>query len=847
MSGMSIIESRKRLIGDIRYKLGQKQEAEGGCGVLGIASSFPIHGTKLIQSLKQMRNRGNGKGGGIAIIGLSANNLKVNAEVLDKSYIIQIAYLDLSVVDELEQEFIFSQFDVHHKSYVETIEDHKSIGLEVKPPDVIRYFVSCKKALINNFIQENNISERDKAEDEFVYQNSYALHKKFYSSLGDKKAFVLSHGKDMLVFKIVGYAEQVIQYYKLDQIEGYIWIGHHRYPTKGVVWHPGGAHPFIGLNDTLVHNGDFSNYHGVAEYLAQFNVYPLFLTDTEVAAYLFDLYSRVFDYSNELIIEALAPTTERDFYMLKSDKQELYKKLQLSHINGSPDGPWFFIIGRSQPNNKHIQLLGITDTSMLRPQVFAMVEGNEGEKIGIVASERQAIDAVLESISLSHENMSSKADIYWNARGGSYTDGGAFVFDIDMSGISPKLSCYDKFNTEIVIPRKKETWNNFRNFLSKNYSNGNVIHPIKQFERILLNSKSLVDLLNSIKLESLSKPISKKSAIEFLTYLLDHLHLTTYNINGSIKEKIELTLYTIFRSYPSINEVNGENEGAYINFRNLKSLREPFGKEKFLVIDIKDFKPEGKDSASLFIVAAYKMGWRHIYSFDWKGHRFGGCGLGPNSAGFRLDVYGNPGDYLASGIDGAEIFVHTSAQDQVGQLFKSGKLIIYGDVGQAFMYGAKGGEVYVLGNAAGRPLINAVGRPRVVINGTCLDYLAESFMAGDPLKKGGFVILGGISFSSLGNPEMLDTPYSGGNLFSLSSGGAIYLHDPYSQVGEDQLHGGKFSIFTPEDEKAITPYLWQNETLFGINLAKISNGGQQLEKENYPQIFRKISPMSLKI
>ena len=47
------------------------------------------------------------------------------------------------------------------------------------------------------------------------------------------------------------------------------------------------------------------------------------------------------------------------------------------------------------------------------------------------------------------------------------------------------------------------------------------------------------------------------------------------------------------------------------------------------------------------------------------------------------------------------------------------------------MYGAKGGSVYVLGNAAGRPLINSVGRPRVVINGTCLDFLAESFMAGD--------------------------------------------------------------------------------------------------------------------
>jgi glutamate synthase domain-containing protein 3 len=94
------------------------------------------------------------------------------------------------------------------------------------------------------------------------------------------------------------------------------------------------------------------------------------------------------------------------------------------------------------------------------------------------------------------------------------------------------------------------------------------------------------------------------------------------------------------------------------------------------------------------------------------------------------------------------------------------------------MYGAKGGEAYVLGNAAGRPLINAVGKPRVVINGTALDYLAESFMAGDPHNGGGFVILNGIAVQDDGEIVELETPYPGGNLFSLASGGAIYIRDP---------------------------------------------------------------------
>ena len=46
--------------------------------------------------------------------------------------------------------------------------------------------------------------ERREAEDEFVYQNSFRLNQRFYASLGEQRAFVLSHGRDLAVFKIVG-------------------------------------------------------------------------------------------------------------------------------------------------------------------------------------------------------------------------------------------------------------------------------------------------------------------------------------------------------------------------------------------------------------------------------------------------------------------------------------------------------------------------------------------------------------------------------------------------------------------------------------------------------------------
>jgi glutamate synthase domain-containing protein 3 len=271
--------------------------------------------------------------------------------------------------------------------------------------------------------------------------------------------------------------------------------------------------------------------------------------------------------------------------------------------------------------------------------------------------------------------------------------------------------------------------------------------------------------------------------------------------------------------------------------------RSPTSEEKVLLLDVSGFPAEGDDSASSAVVAAYKAGWKHVISFDWRGQRFCGAGLGAHSEGFRLDVFGNPGDYLGSGLDGAEIYVHAAAQDQVAQIMKSGKLVIYGDVGQTFMYAAKGGEVYVLGNAAGRPLINAVGNPRVVINGTCLDYLAESFMAGDPLDGGGFVVVNGLRFNS-GKVRDLEVPYPGGNLFSLASGGAVYIRDPSGKVGVDQLNGGQLAQITDNDWRLIHPYLQENQRLFGVQVEDILTVGSR--RTDPSSAYRKIQATPLK-
>ena len=366
------------------------QEAEGGCGVTGFACTIPVGGKHIYEPSIQMRNRGNGKGGGIAACGLVPEELGVSRKVLDEDYILQVALLDPKARGEVEQAFVTPYFDVDQGGMIPTLDDYRDVPLlEVRPPDVARYFVRVKPDALARFADEKGLakaglSERE-IEDEFVSQNSIKLNNQFYASLGDKRAFVMSHARNLVILKIVGFAEAVVQYYRMPDVRAHVWIAHQRYPTKGRVWHPGGAHPFIGLNEALVHNGDFANYVSVTEYLAGRNIFPQFLTDTEVAVQLFDLWNRTYRYPLEYIIEALAPTTELDFDRLPAEKQRIYRQIQAAHIHASPDGPWFFIIARSLAETKEFQLLGITDTAMLRPQVFALQEGKES--ICLICSE----------------------------------------------------------------------------------------------------------------------------------------------------------------------------------------------------------------------------------------------------------------------------------------------------------------------------------------------------------------------------------------------------------------------------------------------------------------------------
>ncbi|MDP2861651.1 MAG: hypothetical protein Q8N95_02540 [Desulfobacterales bacterium] len=841
----------------------KKAAEEGGCGVTGFISSIPVGGRHIFEPSVQMHNRGNGKGGGIAAVGLSADSLGVTQDVLDTHYMLQIALLDPEARRDVEKMNIEPYLEISKAGKIPAVDDYRDIaGLEVRPPDVWRYFVRVKRDVLDRFIGDNGLQDisPQKAEDEYIYRNTYLLNQAFYASLGEKKAFVLSHGRNLMILKIVGYAEQVAQYYLLDDFKAHGWIAHQRFPTKGRVWHPGGAHPFIGMDEALVHNGDFANYHAVSEYLKQNNIFPQFLTDTEVSVLMLDLLNRTYGYPMEYIIEAMAPTTEHDFDLLPPAKQQIYRHIQSNHMHSSPDGPWFFIIARNDFYNKAFQLIGITDTAMLRPQVFALQEGEV--QIGLICSEKQAIDATLQSLAKEDSRFCPVADKYWNARGGSATDGGAFIFTVkdDGNGAGKKeLVCTNKFGEAIKLPGKQAHYKMTPDIRPPEDADGvsKAIRDCFAAKDPAAGTSFFIKNITGWDYETLRYACAEltrlsgqsddnmSKAIGILTFLNDRRYPLGLKKRGSVLNMVRSSLDSVFASASGIS---GKASGRYrhVDWNTRAALRAPEGIDNILIINARKFPPEGDACDARLICAAHKLGWKRYICYGYRGQRFTGCGLGEAADGVRIDVYGSSGDYLASGIDGPEIYVHDNAQDQLGQIMKRGKLVVYGDVGQTFMYGAKGGNVFVLGNAAGRPLINAVGHPRVVINGTCLDYLAESFMAGDPLNGGGFVVLNGLQVDDEGNATAQATPYPGSNLFSLASGGAIYMRDPFRKVVDEQLNGGEFTDLGPADWELIRPYLEENERLFGISVENdllTVNG----ERKEYNEIYRKVQAVKLDV
>jgi hypothetical protein len=98
-----------------------------------------------------------------------------------------------------------------------------------------------------------------------------------------------------------------------------------------------------------------------------------------------------------------------------------------------------------------------------------------------------------------------------------------------------------------------------------------------------------------------------------------------------------------------------------------------------------------------------------------------------------------------------------------------------------------------------------------------------------------------VEFDDKGDVRSQTVPYPGSNLFSLASGGAVYVRDPFQTVDEQQLNGGEVVALQEKDWALILPYLQENERLFGISieddLLKVHG-----EKRSPLTVYRKVRP-----
>ena len=174
---------------------------------MGFCCTEPVPARHIYEPSRQMHNRGNGKGGGIAALGFIPEQLGVSRKVLEDYYMLHVAFLDPGVRAELEKKYISANFEVTATSKLDTVDDWTTgRGPGSQTAGCLALFCTCKTGCAGLFISENSLPAltRDEAEEEFINQNSIRLNQEYYASLGEQKAFVMSEGKNIMILKVVG-------------------------------------------------------------------------------------------------------------------------------------------------------------------------------------------------------------------------------------------------------------------------------------------------------------------------------------------------------------------------------------------------------------------------------------------------------------------------------------------------------------------------------------------------------------------------------------------------------------------------------------------------------------------
>lgn len=322
-----------------------------GCAISAVISKEgkKMTGEKIIESMRPMHDRSNGLGGGFAGYG-------IYPEYKD-FYALHIFYNDTASRNVCEQ-FLKDSFEIVRSENIPT-RKHKRITDE---PLIWRYFVAPLASVLSRMqLDEKEYTAR--------------IVMKINSEING--AYVFSSGKNMGAFKAVGFPEDVGEFYRLDEYQGYMWTAHGRYPTNTPGWW-GGAHPFGLLDYTIVHNGEISSYDANRRFIEMFGYKCTLQTDTEVITYIADYLIR----KQGLTLSEAASVIAAPFWSTIEDREdkELLTYLRCTYPSLLITGPFSIILGFTGG------LMALNDRLKLR----SMVVGEKDDKV-FIASEEAAI------------------------------------------------------------------------------------------------------------------------------------------------------------------------------------------------------------------------------------------------------------------------------------------------------------------------------------------------------------------------------------------------------------------------------------------------------------------------
>lgn len=306
------------------------------CGIVGIINTDRrrIDGSSIREAIRIQKDRGNGLGGGFAVYGAYPENR-------DK-YAFHIMYegnRHSPVVAQVE-----TFLDDRTRVYM-------SEDIPVYPNSVIAAGPYFKRYFLKPLEEQ---IRADQSEEDSIVEIVMAINKM-------KGAFVVSSGKNMGVFKGVGYPEDIADYFRIEDYEGYMWIAHNRFPTNTPGWW-GGAHPFTILDKAVVHNGEITSYGTNVRWLQMYGYYCMLQTDTEVISYIFDKLNRKDSLSIKDSCYVMAPSLWEDI-----ERENDGKKRTLRQIYGPAvvNGPFGIVL----THEKGAVILN--DRNKLRPVVCA--------------------------------------------------------------------------------------------------------------------------------------------------------------------------------------------------------------------------------------------------------------------------------------------------------------------------------------------------------------------------------------------------------------------------------------------------------------------------------------------